>query len=111
MKTPGTGTDSLHGQLQALRVELAELRETVLEIHALLHHLVGEAALPEPPSRLSSTPSQTLSRRHPQRLAAEVQRRTALLSVEELAFGDGDTELDLLIDRLHDLALEHPEGS
>jgi hypothetical protein len=39
-------------------------------------------------------------------LAAEVQRRRALLPVEELDPIDGDTELDLLIDRLHDLALE-----
>jgi hypothetical protein len=41
-------------------------------------------------------------------LAAEVQRRRALLTVEDLDPLDGDTELDLMIDRLHDLAVDGP---
>jgi hypothetical protein len=35
-----------------------------------------------------------------------VQRRRALLTAEDLDPLDGDTELDVLIDRLHDLALQ-----
>jgi hypothetical protein len=58
------------------------------------------------PGSPASSPSTTLSRRNPERLAAEVQRRRALLSGEDLDPIDGDTELDLLIDRLHDLALD-----
>jgi hypothetical protein len=54
----------------------------------------------------ASSPSTTLSRRNPERLAAEVQRRRALLTAEDLDPLDGDTELDVLIDRLHDLALQ-----
>jgi hypothetical protein len=54
----------------------------------------------------AASASTSLSRRNPERLAAEVQRRRALLKVEDLDPLDSDTELDLLIDRLHDLALD-----
>ncbi len=55
---------------------------------------------------LGSSPSALLARRNAERLAGEVQRRLALAPDP----GD-DTELDLLIDRLHDLALARGPGS
>jgi hypothetical protein len=39
-------------------------------------------------------------------LAADVQRRRAVLTAQDLDPLDGDTELDLMIDRLHELAFE-----
>jgi hypothetical protein len=53
----------------------------------------------------SPSPSALLARRNAERLAGEVQRRAALASDP----GD-DTELDLLIDRLHELALAKAPG-
>jgi hypothetical protein len=90
-----------------MRAELAQLHQTVLQLRGLVQSLVAEN-----PSRdfslgsSASSPSTTLSRRNPERLAADVQRRRALLTAEDLDPLDGDTELDVLIDRLHDLALE-----
>ena len=99
--------DSVPAQLQAIRSDLAQLQQSVLELRDLVQSLAAAG-----PSRgldlgsSASSPSTTLSRRNPERLAAEVQRRRALLTVEDLDPLDGDTELDVLIDRLHDLALE-----
>jgi hypothetical protein len=55
---------------------------------------------------MGASPSALLARRNAERLAGEVQRRAALASDPE-----DDTELDLLIDRLHELALTKGEGS
>ena len=104
---PFPGSDSVPAQLQAIRSDLAQLHQSVLELRGLVQCLVSDG--PSSDLALGSSvpsPSTTLSRRNPERLAAEVQRRQALLPVEELDPIDGDTELDLLIDRLHDLALE-----
>ena len=104
---PFPGPDSVPAQLQAIRTDLAQLHQSVLELRGLVQSLVAEN-----PSRdfalgsSASSPSTTLSRRNPERLAADVQRRRALLTAEDLDPLDGDTELDVLIDRLHDLALE-----
>ena len=103
------GPDSVPAQLQAIRTDLAQLHQSVLELRGLVQGLVAEG----PPRDLAqgspaTSASTTLSRRNPERLAAEVQRRRALLTVEDLDPLDGDTELDLMIDRLHDLAVDGP---
>ena len=104
---PFPGSDSVHALLIAIRADLAQLHQSVLELCCLVQALVAEGpsrdlALGSP----ATSASTTLSRRNPERLAAEVQRRRAMLTAEDLDPLDGDTELDLMIDRLHDLALE-----
>ena len=104
---PFPGSESVPAQLQAIRSDLAQLHQSVLELRGLVQALVAEGpsrdlALGSP----ATSASTTLSRRNPERLAAEVQRRRAMLTAEYLDPLDGDTELDLMIDRLHDLALE-----
>ncbi|MCS5705498.1 hypothetical protein NZK27_04765 [Synechococcus sp. FGCU-3] len=47
-----------------------------------------------------------MQRRNAERLAAEVQRRQAV-QPDAGVDGEADTELDLMIDRLHDLALDN----
>ena len=104
---PFPGSDPVPAQLQAIRSELAQLHQSVLELRGLVQSLVAEdPSLDLALGSSTSSPSTTLSRRNPERLAAEVQRRRALLTAEDLDPLDGDTELDVLIDRLHDLALE-----
>ena len=104
---PFPGSDSVLAQLTAIRSDLAQLHQSVFELRGLVQVLVAEG-----PSRdlalgsSATSASTTLSHRNPERLAAEVQRRRALLTAEDLDPLDGDTELDVLIDRLHDLALE-----
>jgi hypothetical protein len=85
----------LQEQMAAIRTDLAELRQLVMELR---QQLGAEAPSP---ARLEGSPATLLSRRNAERLAGEVQRRTDLHTDAEL-----DTETDLLIDRLHDLALE-----
>ena len=104
---PFPGSDSVPAQLQAIRTDLAQLHQSVLELRGLVQSLVADGPSSELPLGCSgSSASTTLSRRNPERLAAEVQRRRAMLTAEYLDPLDGDTELDLMIDRLHDLALE-----
>ena len=104
---PFPGSDSVHAQLIAIRTDLAQLHQSVLELRGLVQSLVADGPSSELPLGSSaSSPSTTLSRRNPERLAAEVQRRRALLTADDLDPLDGDTELDVLIDRLHDLALQ-----
>ena len=100
-------SDSVPAQLQAIRSDLAQLHQSVLELRGFVQSLVASApSIDLPQGSSASSPSTTLSRRNPERLAAEVQRRRALLTAEDLDPLDGDTELDVLIDRLHDLALQ-----
>lgn len=111
----GSGSDSLPGsdpvaaQLLAIRADLAQLQQSVAELRGLVQGLVTDATSRDLAlGRSPSSPSTSLTRRNPERLAVEVQRRSALLLGEDLDSSDGDTELDVLIDRLHDLALEDP---
>ena len=104
---PFPGSDSVPAQLQAIRSDLAQLHQSVLELRGLVQSLVAEdPSLDLALGSSASSPSTTLSRRNPERLAAEVQRRRTLLKAQDLDPLDGDTELDVLIDRLHDLALQ-----
>ena len=104
---PFPGSVSVPGQLQAIRSELAQLHQSVLELRSLVQILVASApSIDLPLASSASSPSTSLSRRNPERLAAEVQRRRTLLTAEDLDPLHGDTELDVLIDRLHDLALQ-----
>lgn len=132
---PEAGFQQLAEELAALRQELAGLRTTVAELVAALAaagppagaqapgaQAPGAASTPalapgsatEPeggslPAEIrpmgAPSPSALLARRNAERLAGEVQRRAALASDP----GD-DTELDLLIDRLHELALAKGPG-
>jgi hypothetical protein len=129
---PEAGFQQLAEELAALRQDLAGLRTTLAELVAALAaagtpaaaqaHAPGCASTPalapgaatEPegdplPGEIrpmgSPSPSALLARRNAERLAGEVQRRAALASDP----GD-DTELDLLIDRLHELALAKGPG-
>ena len=103
------GSDSVPAQLQAIRTDLAQLHHSVLELRGLVQSLVAkDPSLDWAQANPATSASTTLSRRNPERLAAEVQRRRALLTVEDLDPLDGDTELDLMIDRLHDLAVDGP---
>jgi hypothetical protein len=127
---PEAGFQQLAEELAALRQDLAGLRTTLAELVTALAAAgtpaaaqaqvqvqvpasastpalaPGAATEPEGgplPVEIrpmgSPSPSALLARRNAERLAGEVQRRAALASDP----GD-DTELDLLIDRLHELA-------
>jgi len=107
---PEAGFQQLAEEMAGLRLELAGLRTTLAELVVALaaagtpataQALATAAPIPGEVRPLGSpSPSALLARRNAERLAGEVQRRTALASDP----GD-DTELDLLIDRLHELAL------
>ncbi len=107
---PEAGFQQLAEEMAGLRLELAGLRTTLAELvvalaaagtPAMAQALDTAAPIPGEVRPLGSpSPSALLARRNAERLAGEVQRRTALASDP----GD-DTELDLLIDRLHELAL------
>jgi len=107
---PEAGFQQLAEEMAGLRQELAGLRTTLAELVVALaaagtpataQALATAAPIPGEVRPLGSpSPSALLARRNAERLAGEVQRRTALASDP----GD-DTELDLLIDRLHELAL------
>ena len=128
------GFQQLAEELAAMRQELASLRTTVAELVAALTATGAPAAAPQSPGAglppadtpavlpgagrvpepgplkgearpMGSSPSALLARRNAERLAGEVQRRAALASDPE-----DDTELDLLIDRLHELALTKGSG-
>ena len=130
----GAGFHQLAEELAGLRQEVAGLRTTLAELMAALApgrtpaaaqspareiRPAGfpsvsprSAAGPEPAPGpgdvrpMGASPSALLARRNAERLAGEVQRRAALASDLE-----DDTELDLLIDRLHELALTKGPGS
>ena len=93
---------ALLAEIQGLRVEVAALR---VELQAL-------RPTSPPPTSIATTPAASpsaatwLQRPNAERLAAEVQRRQAVQGVGD-DDGEVDTELDLLIDRLHDLALDN----
>ena len=107
---PEAGFQQLAEEMAGLRLELAGLRTTLAELVVALaaagtpataQALATADPIPGEVRPLGSpSPSALLARRNAERLAGEVQRRTALASDP----GD-DTELDLLIDRLHELAL------
>jgi len=94
---------ALQADLTALRRELVELRCLVLELRDGV--LAGQPPARQAPSAAGGAAT-LLARRNAERLAGEVQRRQALGHEAE-----ADTELDLLIDRLHDLALDTRDGA
>ena len=87
--------------IQALLAEIQGLRLDVAALRSELQAQRPPAAAPQP-----SSATTWLQRPNAERLAAEVQRRQAL-QLDGADAGDTDTELDLLIDRLHDLALDN----
>ena len=97
-------------ELQALRLEVAALRQSLERRPAAAAEpeLAAGArvdAAADPPHRQASTAT-LLSRRNGERLQQEVRRRLALTAsqVEHTPEDAADTEVDLLIDRLHELA-------
>ncbi len=105
------GLPEIWQELRALRLELAQLRQALERRDSVAPAGVGQTPL-EPAKReldrLAQPPSTLtlLARRNGERLQQEVRRRLedrASTIDEETVPGD-DTEVDLLIDRLHDLA-------
>ena len=91
---------TLTADLQALRQELGALRADLRKLHATVEQAVEQLAAAQEPRAFSApAPSALLARRNAERLNAEVMRRSAR-GVEP----GSDTELDLLIDRLHELS-------
>jgi hypothetical protein len=95
--------DPLLKELSALRAEIAGLREVVGALVIAIERsgspaIQADAMEPWPPNASGSSPAQQLARRNAERLNHEVLRRTAQ-GLDPAA----DTEVDLLIDRLHDL--------
>ena len=78
--------------LEELTLALTRLQERVETLELELASLRG----------LDLSPSTQLARRNAERLAEEVRRRR-----ESTPEPEDDTDIDLLIDRLHDLALEN----
>jgi hypothetical protein len=95
--------DPLLKELAALRGEIAGLREVVGSLVTAIERsgspaVQADAMEPWLANASGSSPAQQLARRNAVRLNHEVLRRTAQgLEAAE------DTEVDLLIDRLHDL--------
>ena len=77
--------------LEELTLALTRLQERVETLELELASLRG----------WDLSPSTQLARRNAERLAEEVRRRR-----ESTPEPEDDTDIDLLIDRLHDLALE-----
>ena len=78
--------------LEELTLALTRLQERVETLELELASLRGR----------DLSPSTQLARRNAARLAEEVRRRR-----ESTPKPEDDTDIDLLIDRLHDLALEN----
>ena len=93
---------TLLAEIQGLRHEVAALRA---ELQAMRPGSLP-ASTPTIAAVASASATTWLQRPNAERLAAEVQRRQAL-HLDGADAGDTDTELDLLIDRLHDLALDN----
>jgi hypothetical protein len=86
-------------ELRELTAEVLRLKQQVAQLEEALREL-RQGQRPDA-SVLPSAASQ-LVRRNAERLADEVRRRQSI-SPEP----NDDTDIDLLIDRLHDLALEN----
>ena len=98
-----TGAEGESGGLDALATEIRALRQEIRDLRVLVLQLASPAAAASGagPGPSTSQPANPLARRQAEQLASAVQQRQALGGDPE-----EDTELDLLIDRLHDLALE-----
>ena len=108
------GLPEIWQELQDLRLELAALRQILLQAPSaagMSELQVGErlSATSEPPARQASAAT-LLGRRNGERLQQEVRRRLDLAASQLAGQLDSgpedsvDTEVDLLIDRLHELA-------
>lgn len=89
---------ALRGAITELRQELAALRQVLASEAVPPGSVLSNAAADSVRSPQASPASTLLARRKATRLNDEVLRRTSAGLDPE-----GDTEVDLLIDRLHDL--------
>ncbi len=105
------GLPEIWQELRALRLELAQLRQSLESRADVAPAAAGEAPL-EPAKRDLERPVQPpstltlLARRNGERLQQEVRRRLERMAShnDDATVPGDDTEVDLLIDRLHDLA-------
>ena len=105
------GLPEIWQELRALRLELAQLRQSLESRADVAPAAAGEAPL-EPAKRDLERPDQPpstltlLARRNGERLQQEVRRRLERMAChnDDATVPGDDTEVDLLIDRLHDLA-------
>ena len=103
---PSNGcNDQLTAEIARLRQEISQLHSSVATLTAAITSLASSPPDSRfaPPAELrpplaSASPATLLALRSGERLNGEVQRRLRLGGD-----ADSDTELDLLIDRLHDL--------
>jgi hypothetical protein len=95
--------DELMAEIVHLRREITQLHNSIGALTAAITSLAARPpdACPQPAAELppAIAPATLLALRSGERLNGEVQRRLRLGSD-----ADSDTELDLLIDRLHDLS-------
>jgi hypothetical protein len=99
--SPEPGLPEIWQELQALRREVAELRRA-LSSRTDIGPPAPETQAGAPPLVRQSSAATLLARRNPERLQEEVRRRMAIEATSEEQ--GANTEVDLLIDRLHDLA-------
>lgn len=101
----------LREEVTLLRREMGELRASIARLHELLE---GAEPAARPPAAASVPASTLLARRNAGRIGEEVRRRLGIdPGGMAPAFGGSvapqdDTAVDLLIDRLHDLAVIDP---
>ncbi|PZV06102.1 MAG: hypothetical protein DCF23_01030 [Cyanobium sp.] len=91
----------LSAQIAALQAELRALNARLSDLAPTLDRLAGlvDSSPSQQPAAPLLSASTLLARRNGERLNAEVLRRSA-----QGVDPDNDTELDLMIDRLHDLS-------
>jgi len=99
--SPEPGLPEIWQELQALRREVAELRRA-LNWRSDIVSPAPETQAGAPPLVRQTSAATLLARRNPERLQEEVRRRRAMEASREEQ--GANTEVDLLIDRLHDLA-------
>ncbi len=113
--TPDAAAAPSRGCNDALMAEIVHLRREITQLHSSIGALTAAitslaarppdaylepaAELPPAMAKALASPATLLALRSGERLNGEVQRRLRLGSD-----ADNDTELDLLIDRLHDLS-------
>ncbi|APD49072.1 hypothetical protein BM449_13515 [Synechococcus sp. SynAce01] len=93
---------ALQEEIRAMNAELAALGATLAQLGGVIEPAQAQEA------GALATPSQWLARRNAERINTEVMRRSSI-GVDADGDTDLDTEVDLMIDRLHALC-DHQQG-